>query len=95
VAADVSIGNDRLWFDKYRMRSEMIPSFIKFEQAEKILLVGKSINFLRLVCRDRTDIPINDKATTFTNKSDDAGMSFRYNFYFNCCLFYSRIRIVL
>lgn len=34
----------------------MIPSFIKMEQAEKILLVGKSINFLRLVCQDRTKL---------------------------------------
>ena len=59
----------------------MIPSFIKSEQAEKILLVGKSINFLRLVCRDRTPIPINDKAKTFTNKSvEDSGILYFHNF---------------
>ena len=56
VAADLTVRNERLWYDKYRIRQSMIPSFIKMEQAEKILLVGKSINFLRLVCQDRTKL---------------------------------------
>ena len=57
------------------MRSAMIPSFVKAEQAQKILLVGKSINFLRLVCRDRTTIPVKDRSKDFSRENiDDAGM---------------------
>ena len=31
----------------------MIPSFLSYEQANKILLSGKSINFLRQLCQDQ------------------------------------------
>lgn len=30
----------------------MIPSFISVEEAEKILATGKSINFLKQICKD-------------------------------------------
>lgn len=33
-------------------REAMIPSFITHEQAEKILATGKSIDFLREVCKE-------------------------------------------
>ena len=36
---------------RYRISNAMIPSFLKPTEAQKILLVGKSINFLREVCR--------------------------------------------
>uniref|UniRef100_H2ZAA7 Uncharacterized protein n=1 Tax=Ciona savignyi TaxID=51511 RepID=H2ZAA7_CIOSA len=70
VAADLSVGNERLWYDKYRMRTSMIPSFIKSEQAKKILLVGKSINFLRLVCRDRSPINLKRSEESFSSLED-------------------------
>ncbi|KAL5004454.1 hypothetical protein ScPMuIL_017910 [Solemya velum] len=54
VAADPTVKNDRLWHDKYSIRKFMIPTFILTDQAKKILLTGKSINFLRQVCQDRT-----------------------------------------
>ncbi|KAJ8309894.1 hypothetical protein KUTeg_011759 [Tegillarca granosa] len=54
VAADPTVKNDRLWHDKYSLRKSMIPNFITPEQANRILLSGKSINYLRQVCQDRT-----------------------------------------
>lgn len=59
VAMDPSVSNERLWHEKYHIRQSMVPSFITDGQARKILLVGKSLNFLRLVCRDRTEVLIS------------------------------------
>ncbi|XP_039269146.2 gamma-tubulin complex component 3 homolog [Styela clava] len=61
VAMDPTVNNDRLWYDKYHLRQSMVPSFMTDSQARKILLVGKSLNFLRLVCRDRTEVDIRNK----------------------------------
>ena len=41
---------------KYAIRQTMLPSFITVELSEKILLIGKSINFIRRVCRVREAI---------------------------------------
>ncbi|XP_053403084.1 gamma-tubulin complex component 3-like [Mercenaria mercenaria] len=54
VAADPTVKNDKLWHDKYSLRKSMIPTFITTEQAKRILLTGKSINYLRQVCQDRS-----------------------------------------
>ncbi|KAM9835769.1 gamma-tubulin complex component 3 isoform 1-T1 [Aulostomus maculatus] len=54
VASDPNVKADRLWHDKYSLRKSMIPSFITMDQARKVLLIGKSINFLHQVCHDRT-----------------------------------------
>ncbi|RUS81826.1 hypothetical protein EGW08_010418, partial [Elysia chlorotica] len=56
VASDPTVRNEQLWHDKYSLRKSMIPSFISMTQASRILLTGKSINFLRQVCEDRTPI---------------------------------------
>nr|CDS31903.1 gamma tubulin complex component 3 [Hymenolepis microstoma] len=47
-----SVGRENLWVGKYCLRKGMIPEFISNEQARKILLVGKSVNFLIHVCND-------------------------------------------
>uniref|UniRef100_A0A3B3SNA0 Tubulin gamma complex component 3 n=1 Tax=Paramormyrops kingsleyae TaxID=1676925 RepID=A0A3B3SNA0_9TELE len=54
VASDPTVKTDRLWHDKYTLRKSMIPSFITMDQSRKVLLIGKSINFLHQVCHDRT-----------------------------------------
>lgn len=54
VASDPNVKTDRLWHDKYSLRKSMIPSFITMDQCHKVLLIGKSINFLHQVCHDRT-----------------------------------------
>ncbi|GFS13898.1 gamma-tubulin complex component [Elysia marginata] len=56
VASDPTVRNEQLWHDKYSLRKSMIPSFLTMAQASRILLTGKSINFLRQVCEDRTPI---------------------------------------
>jgi len=53
VSANPSVETEQLWNEKYQLKADMIPSFVPLQQAHKILLVGKSINFLRLVCSDR------------------------------------------
>ncbi|KAM5278748.1 gamma-tubulin complex component 3 isoform 2-T2 [Hipposideros larvatus] len=54
VASDPTVKTDRLWHDKYTLRKSMIPSFITMDQSKKVLLIGKSINFLHQVCHDQT-----------------------------------------
>lgn len=49
-----------LWRDKYHVRESMRPSFLSINQASKILAIGKSINFLRQVCKDNGQLPGNE-----------------------------------
>ncbi|XP_012160527.1 gamma-tubulin complex component 3 homolog isoform X2 [Ceratitis capitata] len=55
------IGPDRLWHDKYRLRSSMLPNFVSTEMAHKILVTGKSINFLCEVCEDKRPVQGRDE----------------------------------
>jgi len=50
ISADLSVPDERLWFDKYKLTSTMIPGFIGKHLARKILQIGKSINFIRYCC---------------------------------------------
>ncbi|KAL5965025.1 Gamma-tubulin complex component 3 [Taenia solium] len=52
ITVNPSVDNSNLWTDKYGLRKSMVPVFISKEQARKILLVGKSVNFLTHVCDD-------------------------------------------
>ncbi|XP_048249999.1 gamma-tubulin complex component 3 homolog [Haliotis rufescens] len=65
VASDPTVKNALLWYDKYSLRKSMIPTFVTTEQARKILLTGKTINFLRQVCEDRTPTKGREVAMTF------------------------------
>lgn len=56
VAAAAGVKDELLWHDKYSLRKSMVPAFLTMDQASKILLTGKSINFLRHVCHDNTQI---------------------------------------
>ncbi|XP_071839053.1 gamma-tubulin complex component 3 homolog isoform X2 [Apostichopus japonicus] len=56
VAADPSVKEEKLWHKKYTLRKSMLPSFISMDQARQILLIGKSINFLKQVCKDNSPI---------------------------------------
>ncbi|CAK8997629.1 unnamed protein product [Durusdinium trenchii] len=51
VIADASVPLEDLWNRAYSLELEMVPSFISLELARKILLAGKSVNFIRLCCR--------------------------------------------
>ena len=44
-----SIGNNtNMWLDTYYMRPSMLPTFLSRALAERALVIGKSINFIRL-----------------------------------------------
>uniref|UniRef100_A0A2M4AGC2 Putative gamma-tubulin complex dgrip91/spc98 component n=1 Tax=Anopheles triannulatus TaxID=58253 RepID=A0A2M4AGC2_9DIPT len=47
---------NRLWHDQFRLRAKMVPSFISDALAHQILVIGKSINFLREICKDRAPV---------------------------------------
>lgn len=51
---------ERLWHDKYHVRKAMVPSFLTMDQAKKVLATGKSINFLRQICKDSGPMPERD-----------------------------------
>eukprot|EP00928_Gymnodinium_smaydae_P052702 TRINITY_DN3683_c0_g2_i1.p1 TRINITY_DN3683_c0_g2~~TRINITY_DN3683_c0_g2_i1.p1 ORF type:complete len:545 (+),score=87.06 TRINITY_DN3683_c0_g2_i1:104-1738(+) len=50
VCVDTSVSLDDLWTRMYSLDIEMVPCFITLELARKILLTGKSVNFIRLCC---------------------------------------------
>ncbi|KAM7540599.1 hypothetical protein Aperf_G00000043295 [Anoplocephala perfoliata] len=52
ITVNPSVGKENLWAGKYGLRKAMVPIFITKGQARKILLIGKSVNFLIHVCGD-------------------------------------------
>ncbi|CAH8496475.1 unnamed protein product [Heterobilharzia americana] len=56
IESNASVKIERLWYDKYNLRCNMIPKFITENQANKILITGKSINFLIHVCGEKHGI---------------------------------------
>ena len=54
VAVDYSIHDNDLWRRKYTFDEDMLPPFMTREQAQSVLRLGKSINFLRRCCDDAT-----------------------------------------
>jgi gamma-tubulin complex component 3 len=66
------ISSDRLWHHKYRIVESRMPSFISKSLAKKVLVSGKSINFLREVCEDRTPIKGREELKlAFENNSEE------------------------
>ena len=45
-------GHSSVWNDKYEIDSAMIPSIVRTDFAEKVFLIGKSLNFIRHSCGD-------------------------------------------
>lgn len=65
------VSSDRLWHHKYRIVASRVPSFISKILAHKILVSGKSINFLREVCEDKTPIKGREELrSAFDNNID-------------------------
>ncbi|KAL5248692.1 hypothetical protein ACHWQZ_G017773 [Mnemiopsis leidyi] len=75
ITVDSDTPEDLLWESKYSIRLEMLPSFISKQMAERILLIGKTINFIRVVCRDHSPInfPFSTVATTNQGLNDIIG----------------------
>ncbi|KAJ6231339.1 hypothetical protein M0813_06068 [Anaeramoeba flamelloides] len=51
VVSDPNVPKEHLWQKKYQLKKEMIPKFIEMKLANKILRIGKSINFIQECCR--------------------------------------------
>lgn len=65
-----NVVGDRMWHEKYQVRDSMVPCFISKAQAKKILGTGKSINFLREVCKYSEPLKGKDKDVNAQNKYD-------------------------
>jgi len=50
VTTDPTVHEDRMWFDKYSLNIEQIPTFLTYDMAYKVFLTGKAINFIRKCC---------------------------------------------
>mmetsp|Transcript_3609 Transcript_3609/g.6859 ORF Transcript_3609/g.6859 Transcript_3609/m.6859 type:complete len:718 (-) Transcript_3609:13-2166(-) len=67
------VAEGQLWRDKYSLRQAMVPSFISKPLANKILVIGKSINFIRQCCSDAkwvSDVYINFEKVFDTAAAD-------------------------
>ena len=75
ITVDCDVPQDSLWESKYSLNLDMLPSFISKKMAERILLIGKTINFIRVVCRDHTTInfPFSSVATDSQGLNDIVG----------------------
>jgi gamma-tubulin complex component 3 len=52
VEMDPSVLEDKLWLKKYKINYVMIPSFLTNSLAQKIMLTGKAVNFIRRCCNE-------------------------------------------
>merc|ERR1719453_824795 len=52
IAAEYSVPEEDMWRSKYHIEPSLLPSFIQDDLAKQILLIGKSINFIRQSCND-------------------------------------------
>jgi len=50
---DPNVPDEKLWSHKYRLNYVMIPTFLSNALAQKILLTGKAINFIRKCCNEQ------------------------------------------
>jgi len=52
VTVDPNVTEDKLWYDKFSMNIEQIPTFLTYDLAQKVYLSGKAINFIRKCCAE-------------------------------------------
>ena len=64
VVADPTVPDALLWQNKYHVSEAMLPTFIGKELGQRILLIGKSINFIRQCCGDKEWV-MDDAAAVF------------------------------
>lgn len=62
-------GGSSVWDSKYEIELDMIPSILTQEFAEKVFLIGKSLNFIRHSCGDATWVE-NYSATAAISKAE-------------------------
>lgn len=64
---------ESLWREGYQLRATMLPSFISQSLAHRILRTGKSINFLRVCCEDRSWADAATEAAAVTGTTTRRG----------------------
>jgi len=57
-------GGNSVWEDKYEIDKDMIPSIITQDFAQKVFLIGKSLNFIRHSCSDSQWVMAYSKAAS-------------------------------
>ncbi|KAK5628662.1 hypothetical protein RRF57_004377 [Xylaria bambusicola] len=57
-------GSNNVWDEKYDMSHDMIPSIVTLEFADKVHLIGKSLNFIRHSCGDAQWVESYSKASS-------------------------------
>ena len=78
MLSDPAIGVDQLWTKRFKLQANMIPNFLSMELAGKILVIGKTINFLTLVCNENSTIVNNRLNTDYSKTADFIGFCFLY-----------------
>mmetsp|Transcript_129338 Transcript_129338/g.234997 ORF Transcript_129338/g.234997 Transcript_129338/m.234997 type:complete len:864 (-) Transcript_129338:60-2651(-) len=62
VCANSSVDLQDLWQRMYSLDVDMVPCFVTLELARKILLTGKSVNFIRLCCPGQDWLPASARS---------------------------------
>lgn len=78
VVVAEGVSDDQMWRYKYQLKTEMLPSFISLELAQKILVIGKSINFIRQCCGN-TDWIMDPRAHNNSLSAASAIVDFEEN----------------
>ncbi|EPS39763.1 hypothetical protein H072_6436 [Dactylellina haptotyla CBS 200.50] len=60
-----------VWQDKYKLDDEMVPTIMTSEFANKVFLIGKSLNFIRYGCDDSEWVEKYSKTTSKELSHDD------------------------
>ncbi|RKF75650.1 Spindle pole body component alp6 [Golovinomyces cichoracearum] len=64
-------GASSVWGDKYKLSDDMVPSIITPDFAQKVFLIGKSLNFIRFGCGDAQWVERYSKAASKELKYGD------------------------
>eukprot|EP00731_Ephydatia_muelleri_P030066 Em0021g589a len=75
IASGANVAQEKLWKSKYSLHSPMLPSFVTKELAQKILIIGKSINFLHQRCHDHTQLHVASMKQWYINEKGEATFS--------------------
>ncbi|CAI5726815.1 unnamed protein product [Hyaloperonospora brassicae] len=76
VVADSTVSDDQFWAKKYTLDLKMLPTFIPIELAKKILVIGKSINFIRQCCGNANWVTTAAQEITVIGMGTEDGTDF-------------------
>ena len=84
TANNASAASNRIWWGLFRVRKEQLPGFVDTKLAQKALMAGKSIAFLRRCCSDSTWVdqyhaPMVTSLTSGSKKLFEADTKFDKN----------------